>query len=66
MHRTGDSILCVVSSPTLRMLEDTNKNSADLLDRVKVSSKKLTDLLENSTCKAHLKLLLVQPCTVSI
>jgi len=32
-----------------RMLEDTNKNSADLLDRVKVSSKKLTDLLENST-----------------
>jgi len=30
-------------------LEDTNKNSADLLDRVKVSSKKLTDLLENST-----------------
>merc|ERR1712054_455171 len=32
-----------------RMLEDTAKNSADLLDRVKVSSKKLTDLLEKST-----------------
>jgi syntaxin 6 len=32
-----------------RMLEETNKNTADLLDRVKVSSKKLTDLLENST-----------------
>lgn len=32
-----------------RMLEDTSKNAADLLDRVKVSSKKLTDLLENST-----------------
>lgn len=31
------------------MLEETNKNAADLLDRVKVSSKKLTDLLENST-----------------
>jgi len=31
------------------LLEDTNKNAADLLDRVKVSSKKLTDLLESST-----------------
>lgn len=32
-----------------RLLEDTSKNAADLLDRVKVSSKKLTDVIENST-----------------